>query len=276
MRQVRHIIQIFLDIERPDPNPRLILPRKWVENRIKFFNQFTLRSLLNQSTQAFEIFLICGRRHREFTSTYPFHKRVTVVYPDGDPTIGATLTQSPTIPDKKPTTWIKEYIENEVDYLAITRMDSDDMMAKHGMKEIVSLCQNIPLKLERTRMLYRRFWRWHMADRILEQQNEKSPPFFTHVFPKKVCQDWRRFGVIHFNNHRYLGGNRDDAIELSGNQICVCSHQENISRIKRGKSLTYMRSCDRKVLIRDNPGSTMDRREMIGYLAPFGVKGGDI
>lgn len=273
MRRIRHVVQIFLDIERPDPN--VILPRKWVENRIKFFNQFTLRSLLNQTSQAFEIFLICGRRHRDLTSSIPWNERVTLIYPDGDPTIGATLTQSPTIPDRKPTTWIREYIEMTEDYLSITRIDSDDLMHRGAMSEIRALAQSVLLGTVRTRFLHTVFWKWHILDRILEQQKKDSPPFYTHVFPKEVCQDWKLFGKLHFNNHRFLGQKQTPHI-LSPNMICVCSHQENISRIKRGKGLTYMRSCEKKVLLRKNPGSTMDRREMIRSLEPFNVKVRDI
>lgn len=273
MRQVRHIIQIFLDIERPDPN--VILPRKWVENRIKFFSQFTLRSLMNQTTQAFEIFLICGRRHKDLTSSIPWNKRVTVVYPDGDPTIGATLTQSPTIPDKKPTTWIKEYMETKQEYLAITRIDSDDLMHRGAMAEIRSLAQSCLLGPVRTRFLHATFWKWHILDRILEQQHKENPPFYTHIFPKEIAQDWRRFGKLHFNNHRFLGGKATPHI-LSPNMICVCSHQENISRIKRGRSLKYMRSCERDLLIKKNPGSTRDRREMVQFLSPFNIRARDI
>ena len=269
MRQIQHIVQIFLDIERPS---RVDLKREWVQNRIEFFNKFTLRSLLNQSNQAFKIYLICGRRHKELTSSIPFHNRVTVIYPDGDPSEWACLTQSPNLPDRIPTTWIKEYAETTFDYLAITRLDSDDMMSRHTMKEIIGVSQNIMLRPERTRMIYRKFWKWHMMDRIMEHQNEKSPPFYTHIFPKDVCQDWRRFGFLHFNNHRYVGGSNDNPLELSENMICVCNHQENISRIKRGKPLTYMRSCDRRLLIKKNPGSTDQRKDIIRILQPFGVK----
>lgn len=269
MRQIQHIVQIFLDIERPS---KVNLTKEWVKNRIDFFNRFTLRSLLNQSTQAFKIYVICGRRFRDFTSSIPWHKRVTVVYPDGDPTEWACLTQSPNLPERVPTTWIKEYVETKSDYLAITRLDSDDMMSRQAMREIMMVSQSIPLRPERTRMIYRKFWKWHMLDRIIEQQNEKSPPFYTHIFPQRVCQDWERFGFLHFNNHRYVGGADDKALELSENMICVCNHQENISRIKRGKPLKYMRSCDRRVLLKNNPGSTDQRREIINILKPFAVK----
>ncbi len=273
MRQVRHIVQIFLDIERPDPN--VILPRRWVENRIKFFNQFTLRSLLNQTTQAFEIFLICGRRHRDLTSSIPWNKRVTIVYPDGDPTVGATLTQSPTIPDKVPTTWIKEYMDTSQEYLSITRIDSDDLMHKNAMSEIRSLAQSCLLGPVRTRFLHTIFWKWHILDRVLEQQRKDSPPFYTHVFPTEIVRDWRRFGQLHFNNHRFLGGKTRPHI-LAPNMICVCNHQENISRIKRGRALTYMRSCDKKMLLKENPGSTGDRREIVRFLEPFNIRGRDV
>jgi hypothetical protein len=269
MRQIQHIVQIFLDIERPS---KVNLKREWVKNRIEFFNKFTLRSLLNQSTQAFKIYLICGRRHKDLTSSIPFHKRVTVVYPDGDPSEWACLTQSPNLPDRIPTTWIKEYTETKFDYLAITRLDSDDMMSRHAMREIINVSENILLRQERTRMVYRKFWRWHLLDRVLEQQRRDNPPFYTHIFPKDVCRDWKRFGFLHFNNHRYVGGPGDEPLELSPNMICVCNHQENISRIKRGRPVKFMRSCERRVLIKNNPGSTDDRRKIIEILKPFGVK----
>ena len=184
---------------------------------------------------------------------------------------GSSAISSPNLPDMIPTLEIKEFAEFDTDYIAITRVDSDDMMHREAMAEIIFQTR-YHLSDERTRLIFRKFWKWHMLDRVLEQQNEASPPFYTHIFPRSIYKDWSRFRPQHFDNHRYLGAFGPPAFQLSANKICVCSHQENISRIKRGKPLKYMRSCDKRMLIKRNPGSTDKRSEIIKHLQPFQVK----
>jgi hypothetical protein len=271
METITFVVQVFLDIERPDPN--VLLPFSWVQDRVKVFNQFTLRSLLRQTSQDFHIFLICGRRHKAYTSSLPWHKRITLIYPTGDDRIGATLTYSPRFKDAIPTLHIQELLDFETDYVAISRLDSDDMYHKEAMAEIQGTSKLVYKEGLRTRLLFRMFWKWHRMDRILEQQREASPPFYTHIFPREVYQDKHTLQGLHFNNHRFLGGSRDEAIELSSNKVCVLSHEQNISRIKRGRPLRYMRPCERGRLLRQAPGSTRERREIIKHLEPFGVRG---
>jgi len=270
METIAHVVQVFLDIERPDPN--VVLPLAWVKDRVAVFNQFTLRSLLRQTDPNFRIFLICGKRHKAYTEPLPWHKKVELIYPAGSHTIGATLTSSPKF-NKKPTLYVSEFMDFDTDYLAISRLDSDDMYHRDAIAEIRGTSKLFRKEHPRTRLLFRMFWKWHRLDRVLEQQREVSPPFYTHIFPKEIYQDIEALRELHFNNHRYVGGAKDEAYELSANKVCVLSHEQNISRIKRGKSLRYMRTCEKGRLLREKPGSTRERHEIVKHLEPFGVKG---
>ncbi len=271
MQTITHVVQVFLDIERPDPN--VVLPLAWVKGRVQVFNQFTLRSLLRQTDPAFHIFLICGRRHKAYTESLPWHKRVELIYPTGDDRIGATLTSSPKFKHIIPTLHIQEYLGFNTDYLAISRLDSDDMYHRCAMEEVKAASRLHHKGGLRARLLFRKFWKWHRLDRVLEQQDEVSPPFYTHIFPKDIYQDKHIMGPLHFDNHRFVGGPKDDAVGLSPNKVCVLSHQHNISRIKRGRPLRYMRPCERGRLLRTKPGSTRERHEIVKHLEPFGVTG---
>lgn len=269
-KNVTFFVQIFLDVERPSG---LILLRNWVKERIRIFNNYTLRSLLNQTFRDFHILLICGRRHKSLTGHYPFHGRVERIYPEGGGPIGATFLSSPLMP-MKPTLKMAEYEKYDTDFISITRLDSDDLLHFQAMEETrsktIALIKEDPQ--ERLRLLFRHYIYWDRLNRFISMQKWESPPFFTHVFPRKIYKNWDLLQPQHFVNHRFLDKKRSDPIEMSKYKICAQSHALNIARIKRGHSLPNYTAIQIKKFRKLRFPRTTYKETIIKHLEPFGIK----
>jgi len=240
---IKHIVQVFLDIERPSG---IVLTEAFVNYRWDFFLQYTYPSLMNQTFRDFEIWVICGWRHRGITGNIHCHPntRIKIIYPvPVDPSLSTVIGDTFTIAPKwkkKPTLMIKEFGEQTADYLAITRIDSDDLFCEDAMLEIhgeASIAVNIIGVKERCRLLFTEYIYWDMINHFISFQKWANPPFYTHVFPREVYQDWNRLQKLHFNNHRYMGGGHEK--ELCPNKVLVTYHEQNIARIKRGKDVNH-------------------------------------
>ena len=200
---------------------------------------------MNQSFRDFEVWLICGWRHRDITSQLKCDGGpLRVIYPvavesDLSAIVGDTFTIAPKW-RRKPTLKIKEFEEQDADYLAITRIDSDDLFHREAMKEIyreASLAVNVVGVEERCRLLFTEYIYWDMLNHFISFQRWANPPFYTHIFPREVYQDWDRLQKLHFNNHRYMGGGYEK--ELCPFKVLVTYHKQNIARIKRGKDINH-------------------------------------
>ena len=270
---VRHIVQIFLDIERPSG---IVLTKGFVNYRLDFFLKYTYTSLINQTFRDFEIWLICGRRHRDITSCLKYgesEKLLTplrVIYPVGTDVIGDTFTFAPAW-KKKPTLRIKEFAELDDDYIAITRIDSDDLFRLDAMAEIADQT-NIHVNQapkKRVRLLFRDYIYWDTMNHYLSFQRWESPPFFTHIFPKAIYQDWSRLQSQHFNSHRFLDGGT--MAELSSNRVLITYNEQNIARIKRGKSLQVWTGQQRLDFQKKGFKAEFNRAVISKHLKKFGV-----
>jgi len=236
MSTITHIVQIFLDIERPNRDIyNLDLPLEWVKKRIELFNHFTLPSLLNQTFQDFRIFLICGNKHKAYTSKLKWNKRVELCYGKGKE---GTITQDPGYP--KPGLKIEEFGKIDTDYIAITRLDSDDMFHRDAMADVRD---NVIMTEARSCLMFRKYLIWDRVNRFIYPIHHKpSPPFYVHVFPKAIYKNYAEFASQHFVGHRYAVPRTSATKELPANRVCVVHHKSNISRIKKNKPLTAFTS----------------------------------
>ena len=166
---------------------------------------------MNQTFKDFEIWLICGWRHRDITSQLKCDGGpLRVIYPvavesDLSTIVGDTFTIAPKW-RRKPTLKIKEFEEQNADYLAITRVDSDDLLHKTAMYEIAEMSAGMTRSEpdERSRLVFREYIYWDMINHFISFQKWENPPFYTHVFPREIYQDWDRLQQQHFNNHRFI------------------------------------------------------------------------
>ena len=270
MSTITHIVQIFLDIERPSRDKyNLELPLEWVKKRIEFFNKFTLPSLLNQSFQDFRIFLICGNKHKAYTSNLNWNKRIELCYGKGK---DGTITTGPGYP--KPGLKIEEFLNIDTDYIAITRLDSDDLLHRDAM---VDVRDNVIMTDELRCLVFRKYLLWDTANRYHKPiPHKRSPPFITHIFPKNIYKNYDEFARQHFINHRFAGGEAPGIIELPIDKICAVNHEENISRIKKNRRFVLLNKEERGELKKKETSYIYDVGGMARILRNFAVSKSDI
>lgn len=270
MNTITHIVQIFLDIERPNSDIyNLDLPLKWVKDRIKLFNQFTLPSLLNQTFQDFRIFLICGNKHKAYTSKLKWNKRIELCYGKGEE---GTITTDPGYP--KPGLKIEEFSKINTDYIAITRLDSDDVFHCNAMADVRD---NVIMTDERRCLIFKKYLLWNTVNRYLYPvHHKKSPPFITHIFPKAIYKKYSKFAEQHFLSHRFAGGKLSETVELPADRVCVVNHEGNISRIKKNRRLTLLNKEERDELKEKESSYIYDVGGMSRILRNFAVSKDDI
>ncbi len=270
MKTITHVVQIFLDIERPNSDIyNLDLSLAWVKKRIELFNRFTLPSLLNQTFQDFRIFLICGNKHKTYTSRQKWNKRVELCYGKGRK---GTITQDPGYP--KPGLRIEEYGAINTDYIAITRLDSDDMFHHDAMADVRD---NVIMTNERRCLIFKKYLLWDTVNRyVYPIHHKRSPPFITHIFPKAIYKNYSKFADQHFQNHRFAGGKLPETVELPADRVCVINHEENISRLKKNRRLDMVNKEERDVLKKNKPTYLYDVGGMRRVLRSFAVSSDDI
>ena len=273
MNTITHVVQIFLDIERPNRDIyNLNLSLDWVKKRIEFFNRFTLPSLLNQTFQDFRIFLICGNKHKAYTSKFKWNKRVEICYGKGK--VG-TIVTDPGYP--KPGLKVEEFEKIDTDYLIITRLDSDDLFHREAMAEVRDNAERVLPADRRKCLAFKKYLIWDRRGKFIRPlHNKPSPPFIVHIFPKSIYKNYWNFASQHFLNHRFMGGGEPDTIELSADRVCVTKHGENISRIKKNKKLISVSTEERERLKKVNASYIFDKQSMHGILRDFSVSKKDI
>lgn len=237
------IVQILFDCDRPN----LILKRQWIKDRFEFFNRFTLPSLLNQSFQDFRIFMLCGLRNRDLTMRFPWHPKVEACYDTGK----------------------KEYEKINTDYIAILRLDSDDMFHGNGMAEIRD---NLILSNKRECLIFRKNIEWNICWQFIRSRYQEASPFFTHIFPKRIYKNWNIFSRLHFMQHASAGGRLSTTKELSKHKVCVTKHENNISRIRQGLKLPVFDENKRQILVAKDKRIILDREKIKIILKDFAVE----
>jgi len=234
-----------MDLERQ----RFHVGAEWVKYRLDLYHKFTLPSLLNQSFADFRIFVLCGNTHRAVTEGYKWHERVEPCYDLGRSRIA----------------------EIDTDFLALTRIDSDDLMHREAMAEVRDRISFID---DRECLVFRKPLEWEKINRVIRHPfTGMSPPFFTHVFPRRIYQDWATFSKLHHLRHQKaaLG-----AKSLSSYKICTISHLHNISRDRKGIKPKPFPEAQRRELGNKSEGVIFDRDKIINILKDFGVKEEDV
>jgi len=201
MGTVKHVVKIFFDNDRPT----LKLSEDWITNRFYLFTNTTLQSLLNQTFQDFEIWMFCGKRNQQLVDSFDWHPRCKIIRDHGK----------------------KELSKLNTDYLAITRLDSDDLFHQDAMKEIND---NLIFSDKRECLIFRQGFLFDWQNGILAKYRDERSPFFTHIFPKNIYKDFDLFNEQHNLKH---GLASKGATELKKYMVCVMKHEVNISDIRR-------------------------------------------
>jgi len=249
---VKSAIQIFLDINFSDHESFTGLKRKtsidgdWVRRRIDLFERLTLPSLLNQRYRDFDIWLLCGEKYRDITEAHEWHTRIKVLYDHG-----------------------KEIVTNlKTDYLAVTRLDSDDLLHRNVMQEIKD---NLILTDKRECLVYRENYLWDMINGYIRIKKRRSPAFFTHIFPKKIYRNWLAYANQHFIIHEDAGGRQNGTMELSPFH-CVNTFHEDVHQLRRLNLDPHKHFSQKKLdIFKAQPGYVNNEKKIAKILQPFGV-----
>jgi len=266
--RVKHIVQIFFDVESPNG---VILTRDFVEYRYSFFKKYTYRSLMNQTFKDFEIWLLCGHRHRDFTSTIDLDGVKVLHSKKIDISEDTFVINKNKNNDWKSRMEFEEFAHLEDDYIAITTMGSDDLYHKNALSETAKITKDIIKSKPKTRkrIVFRDFIYWDTVNHFLLFGRRENSAFYTHVFPKSMYRDWETLRIEHYQRHRFMG--RIDDIESSSNKITVTNHEMRISRIKRNKKYKIYNEDELKELKERNPDMIYTQLEMNKLLKEFGV-----
>ncbi len=242
--KVQHIVFSFLDNDRAT----LVLEPEWIRERLRLYERTTLKSILSQSYQDFRIWLICGNRNKDITSAYPLPQRVEKIYDKGKAALN----------------------ELEADYIALTRIDSDDLMRKDAMQAVHD---NIPLSSnERTCSIFRRNLVWDQINEFIGLHHKPSPPFYTHIYSKYLYKNWKYFEADHYCEHGKAGGRSSETVDLGDNHICVVYHPQNISDIRRKRKKAQFTEEQKLVLAERGCILTRDKKQILNLLRTYGVE----
>ena len=245
---VTFIIQIFLDLD----GWKISLTKEWIEWRMAFFHEFTLKSILNQSFQNFRIFMLCNPKNARTTVVYPWDSRIEVCYDRGR----------------------LKYEKLDSKFVSISRIDSDDLFHRDAMKEV---SENLILSDKRECLVFKKNLLWDIPNRLIGTHYRKGPPFFTHIFSKSIYKNWEKFCSLHYVPHGVKSGSNRGK-ELSNHKICVVKHKKNYARERWGlppevvhpKKLARMKSI--QALDSKNKTVVSDPSMMKEILKDFGVK----
>lgn len=241
-KTVTFIVQIYMDMEF-DQLPE---SEDWIRMRLQFFQNYTLRSLQLQSFKDFRIFLLCGKRFKEITGAWSLPSIVERCY------------------DRSR----QKYKEIDTDYVAITRLDSDDLYHKDAMRDVRD---NLILSDRRECLIFRTGWTWDMMNRFLLPRYRLSPPFYTHIFPKAIYRNWQQLQDEHFMGHGRAGGRLPETRELPKGRHVVIKHNGNVGPWNRELASSVLPAEDLNRLKGKHPEMITDQKKIREILADFGV-----
>lgn len=175
-KSITSIVSVFVDIHRPE----LAISYKkaynsthsmgWIKNRINFFREWTLKSLRNQSFQDFHIFMLCSEKSRPLIDSYDWDANIKHCYDYGK----------------------ANYEALDTDYLAITRLDTDDLFHHDAMKIIR---ENLILSDRIEKLFFPDYYRWIFHHNCFIYVTNpfgthKWSPSYTIIFPKVEYKNW--------------------------------------------------------------------------------------
>lgn len=246
MKTITHVVQIFLDYRRESYSPT----HKWVRGRIAFFHRYTLESLLAQTFADFRIFVQCGDANKEITARHAWHPRVEICYDQGR----------------------NKYETINTDYLAITRLESDDLFHREAMAEVRD---KAILSDQRECLVFRKNLVWDKINGYIMPHTRSSSPFFTHIFPKAIYKDWEIFKAQHFLEQGRAGDRLPATKELSEGKVCVIRHHNNTSLLRRMMTPIVYTGEQRRALFAYDERVILDKARIEKILESFGITGGN-
>jgi len=214
MSSVTHIVKVFIDHQWDHWTP----DAEWVERRLDLFRRTTLNSLCGQTFKDFRVWLICGEKNKELTSRQSWAGCGVDVRPIYD--MGKADLETIDTP-----------------FLAVTRIDSDDLMREDTMAELAEA-----VRVRNPDLMGYFVWRkalcWDRLNAFIGYHYREAPPFVCQLFPKAWYEEWPVFSLVNYQEHGRLGGRKPEAVEMPSHRICVVKHSFNASDGQRDRKPT--------------------------------------
>ena len=242
--KVEQFVRIYFDCDFPH------LPKtpEWVEKRIEFFERYTLPSLKAQTFKKFTIVLLCGKTHQQITSKHKWDPQIRLSYNYGK----------------------NVFHESKADFIAITRIDSDDLFQTHAMEDVKN--NLIFAENKRECLIFRHGITWDMVNRFLMPRFRTSPPFYTHIYPRVMFKDWPRFKADHYIGHGRAGGRLPETIELPLGRVVVTKSDWNVGLFRRDVKHPRMTDTERRSFLFKHPEAEGNKEKINQVLRNFAVK----
>lgn len=254
LKSVRFVVKIFLDKDRPNITKLGLNPidTKWVRTRISFMKRWTLQSLENQTFRNFEIWIICGQKFKHITSNADWSEcsGLYVMYDGGK----------------------RRLSEIDSDFISITRIDSDDLFHKDAMQEVMEATVARLQDRDRRVLIFKKNLEFNIPNMHISKHYRKAPPFFTHIFPRRIYKNFKRFIRLHDLPHGKAGGMDPETTELSTHKVCVLKHGRNNSLFKRNIKVNILSPERRARAIAEGKIITVDHKKIAKILIDFGVE----
>jgi hypothetical protein len=258
----KFIVETFLGYKRPNKT----LTQEFMEYRVKFFRDYTLNSLQNQSFKDFTLIIHTAPEWK--------HLIKSVINPEKINMNGIILSDDNA----------REFYSGlNAKHIIISRIDSDDMFHRHAMRNVHERITNgrLFLKSERAVLAFKDNICWDMLNGCIIPHKRNSTPFYTHVFPQRIYKKWPIFVKQHFCQHGQGGAGDRSATPLDPGMVCVIKHGKNWSLLKRG--LPPFKLTDEQIRILKETGSSdyglyayegaiWDKVKQQEILTGFGVK----
>lgn len=250
--RTEYVIQIFLNMQfhrhghicGDTREPVSFFNNKWVEERIELFERTTLKSLRAQTFRDFRIWILCSEKNLDITKTYSWPKDVEVMHDNSQ----------------------KAVSELKTDYLSIMRLDSDDLMHREAM---AAVRDNQINSNKRECLIFRNCWEWDRVNSYIHEWIRLAPPFFTHIFPRKIYSNWKLYTAQHFLQHGQAGGRLEETRELPAKLICVVKHWHNHRWIRHPNARIKHNNKDLQKARLD--GGIFDKEKIADILEDFAV-----
>lgn len=250
MTDIHHVIQVNFDCDRTPPLP---IDKRWLDLRFDLFHKLTLSSILNQPRHDdFEVWLMCGKSHQEYTSALPWHEKVHLIYDGGKARIA----------------------EIDTPWVSVSRIDSDDLYHEAAFDAIRQEVQRRRDPKKVVSFMFHRNVVWNQIYGFIGRHDKlcKIPPFITRICPRGVYRDSVTFREILFVPHGWRMRSLLKPVMLDDlGRHCIVTHGVNTNRWKRGLDPVVF---DRN-RIEDSKKSgailTEDPKEIVQMLAEYGI-----
>ena len=242
---ITYIVHVWLDVENTilgvsrQPFMKHVRSPAWSKLRMALFERYTLRSLLNQSFDDFQILLFLNPKYRRIHEQFELEANVARIYDDG-----------------------KSFYTKELDsdYAVIFRTDSDDLLHKDCMQLIKDTADFRNFRTSRT---FHKVIQWNIYHKFISDFRLSRSPFTAHVFPRRIYSDWNRIKVEQFMDYKSC------PVHFEDRKICIIRHGANVTFPRIGKNMRSEKYLRDEIQKRNN--FIVDRSKMQKTLKDYGI-----